>query len=140
MWYKRFKDKPPEIETDVIDWITHYAVETWMRLTIEGGRTVGPCCASHSALLRRLLSGKPPLDKPPPRACSYPWYELGEGAKCSLIDAPREYERGKLIVEQATYDIESRGPDGYVVVWPGSGERFRVWLEGERWFIQKEGA
>jgi hypothetical protein len=30
----------------------------------------------HSALLRRLLEGKEPLPIPPPRAFSYPWYEL----------------------------------------------------------------
>lgn len=32
----------------------------------------------HSALLHRLLSGKPPLPTPPPRRYSYPDYESGE--------------------------------------------------------------
>lgn len=34
---------------------------------------------SHSSFLRRLLSGKDALDKPPPKRFSYPDYELGEG-------------------------------------------------------------
>lgn len=34
--------------------------------------------ADHSALLDRLLQGKEPLPEPPPRAFSYPWYELIE--------------------------------------------------------------
>lgn len=32
----------------------------------------------HSSLLQRLLDGKEPLPEPPPRAHSYPWYELVE--------------------------------------------------------------
>lgn len=34
---------------------------------------------SHSALLRRLLSGKEPLEEPPPLEHSYPDYEAVEG-------------------------------------------------------------
>ena len=32
----------------------------------------------HSSLLNRILSGKTVFNKPPPKAYSYPWYELEE--------------------------------------------------------------
>ena len=41
---------------------------------------------SHSSLLRRLLSGKDALDKPPPKRFAYPDYELGEGKPVQVMD------------------------------------------------------
>ena len=48
-----------------------------------------PADVSHSALLHRLLSGKSPLDKPPPKSYSYPDYPMAEG-EAVQIDEPRE--------------------------------------------------
>lgn len=39
----------------------------------------------HSSLLRRLLSGKDALDKPPPKRFAYPDYELGEGKPVQVM-------------------------------------------------------
>ncbi len=40
----------------------------------------------HSALLRRLLSGKPPLDVAPPLRFSQPDYPLAEGEEVEIAD------------------------------------------------------
>lgn len=55
---------------------------------------------SHSALLRRLLSGKEPLEKPPPKRFSYPCYELGEGEPveiCYMSECPVYDEKGEQV-------------------------------------------
>jgi len=46
------------------------------------GGVVSMADVHHSALLYRLLSGRPLLPDPPPKAYSYPWYKLAEGEKC----------------------------------------------------------
>jgi hypothetical protein len=93
------------------------AVATWFRVLRaedekrpEGsGRCFPPTDAdvTHSALLQRLLSGKPPLPKAPPKRFSYPCYELGEGKpvkihelwegdlggrRCVVIDQCQDWE------------------------------------------------
>jgi hypothetical protein len=42
--------------------------------------------ADHSSLLRRLLSGKEALDKPPPLRHSYPDYDLAEGEEVEIME------------------------------------------------------
>ncbi len=42
--------------------------------------------ATHSALLKRLLSGKDPTEHVPPKAFGYPWYELEDGKECPILD------------------------------------------------------
>lgn len=39
---------------------------------------------AHSSLLERLLAGREPLLKPPPKRYSYPWYELVEDGQARL--------------------------------------------------------
>jgi len=60
--------------SDIIDLIAKWA-------DVAGG-VVSVADIQHSALLYRLLSGKPLLPDPPPKAYSYPWYELAEGENC----------------------------------------------------------
>lgn len=64
------------------------AVAKWMEIhlqALELPPTVAD--AMHSALLRRLIRGLPPLPKPPPRCFSYPCYELGEGKPYEALEA-----------------------------------------------------
>jgi hypothetical protein len=92
-----------------------------------------PADVSHSALLHRLLSGKEPLDKPPPKSYSYPDYPMAEG-EAVQVDEPRA----------STYD-----DDGYNIVvnqsraWKWIDEekgilehktwgRFRTWIQDEQ--------
>lgn len=95
--------------------------------------------ATHSALLQRLLSGKPALEKAPPLNMSYPWYELGEGNK---IELDPEHNR-EVTVNGTQVHFGNTGPFQWVdqfngiVVYPPSGEHFKIWKEGKKHFIQK---
>lgn len=53
----------------------------------------------HSSLLRRLLSGKEPLPKPPPKRYSYPSYDLGEGKPVKISEL-WEYE-DMVVIDQS---------------------------------------
>lgn len=70
---------------------------------------------SHSSLLYRLLTGKPLLEKPPPKAYSYPCYELGEGLPYYVTDGP--------------FDVPDAS-DGYGVVI--SQSRAYKWVDREK--------
>jgi hypothetical protein len=104
-----------------------------------GGNTRSSPDATHSALLQRLLLGKKPLDKAPPVRMSYPWYELGEGQK---IELDPEFDN-EVTVNGTKVSFGNSGPFQWVdqkngiVVYPPSGEHFKVWKEGKKKFIQK---
>lgn len=56
------------------------SINLWMNIRIDNGFGLpNQADVNHSALLHRLLSGKPPLDKPPPKSYSYPDYPMAEG-------------------------------------------------------------
>jgi hypothetical protein len=67
------------------------------------------CIIRHSALLQRLLAGKEPLPEAPPRAYSYPWYELLDNGCASprevWIPKPGLFESSAIIVEQERWKI-----------------------------------
>jgi len=65
------------------------AVKLWLK--IRGKPDDAQLCADidHSALLARLLDGKEPLPAPPPRAFSYPWYDLIESGKGDAMEVWR---------------------------------------------------
>lgn len=60
----------------VMEWIELYHVHL--------KRDPTPADAVHSSLLRRLLSGKKVLPKPPPKRFSCPDYKLAEGEVCDV--------------------------------------------------------
>jgi hypothetical protein len=61
--------------------------------------------ADHSALLLRLLSGKEPLDKPPPLRHSYPAYDLAEGAPVEIFEINEVHFEGYEDGEWSSYPI-----------------------------------
>ncbi len=72
---------------------------------------------SHSALLGRLLEGKEPLDAPPPKSYSYPWYELVEEGKAYISECWRLDER-TLVIHQSIWNIVSElGPNEWLVTY-----------------------
>jgi len=58
----------------------------WMRVCEDHNRNTRSPDADHSALLRRLLKGKPLLEKPPPRRFSYPAWEMVEEAEVEISE------------------------------------------------------
>lgn len=89
----------------------------------------------RSALMTRIMSGKKPLDFPPPKNGNFPWYELIDssepiGVNLGVIGAPYEVQKkffelpkeNKLCVNQNAWEIEWLNEDG---------EKFIDWLS--RW-------
>lgn len=78
---------------------------------------------SHSALLSRLLNGGQPLDAPPPRAHSYPWYSLIEDEVTLLADVFIDFEdNGRKVknekrvwICQSPWEIVDTTDEGLIV-------------------------
>jgi hypothetical protein len=92
----------------------------------------------HSALLRRLLDGERAFKVPPPRAHSYPWYELAAGMECPVFDL--SHRGSEILINQSRYVvIEWNEVTGGIVEYPDTKQRFRVWPrqrtaeEQEKW-------
>ena len=60
-------------------------VGKWMSICRDLGRNPSALDAWHSGLLGRLLSGKEPLDRPPPLRFSRPDYALAEGEEVEVL-------------------------------------------------------
>lgn len=77
----------------------------------------------HSALLRRLLSGKKPLEVAPPKSYSYPDYAMAEGE----VVTGEMFEVGEeVVVNQSRTWV--RDPNEKDVLIHTSGLRVRYWL------------
>lgn len=72
----------------------------WLHFCSDNGlpqpRTVD---ISHSALLRRLLQGKPALPAPPPLRFSYPAWELVEADEIKIVEM-WEDGNGNVVIDQ----------------------------------------
>jgi hypothetical protein len=107
------------------------AVSVWIDVRTRHGYAspLTPAEAGHSALLRRLLSGKEPLPAPPPRAFSYPNYGLIESGLDDRAEAWRP-ERHQVLLDG--------DPDKVVVInqtqWTVEGEidRSTLWVSHPR--------
>lgn len=100
-----------------------------------------------SRLFWRIRSGKEPLEYPPPRAYSCPWYEVVEDGKPHslwegvYISKDLALHEGKpiAIIAQCGYAID-RMNDKLPLSEPevvGYGPwRFKVWKQDDDWFIQ----
>jgi len=75
--------------TDEIQQATLNVVKRWLKIRGKPGDTQLCADIDHSALLVRLLDGKEPLPAPPPRANSYPWYDLIESGKGEAMEVWR---------------------------------------------------
>lgn len=86
---------------------------------------------AHSALLRRLLDGKEPLPEPPPKAMSYPWYDLVEQGKGEPFEV-FELNSKELVINQYRWRIlEKIGPQEWTVTYGSGATTWRCWLVAE---------
>jgi hypothetical protein len=83
-----------KVELDVDEVIR--AIAVWIRAwNARFGRDPGAEDVLHSALLPRLLSGKPLMEKAPPLRFSRPDYELAEGEEVEISEV---YDEGDHVV------------------------------------------
>lgn len=110
----------------------------WQRTCQDAGRRASDIDAEHSSLLRRLLSGKPKLEKAPPRRFSYPCYELSEGKPVhieSLFDEnPIPGLPGVVIDQAREWDWVDKGAG---LLRHKNGDLYRVRNKGETRVLQK---
>ena len=86
----------------------------------------------HSALLGRLLDGKKLLAFPPPRAYSYPWYQLAEKGHC--LDLRIHFhalnDKNYVGIEQTLWEILERIDERtYIVKYREGCPRYRLFHE-----------
>lgn len=108
------------------------AAVTWVDLARAngyGGEGWVPTDADiwHSALLCRLLAGNDPLPQAPPRAYSYPWYELVEKG-CAYFIPERfsewfesgSYPGHLILCQNPEWEIVRHLDPGFVLTHPGA--------------------
>ena len=103
----------------------------YLRVLEDEGRGLARAVdVDHSALLRRILSGKKPLPQPPPKRYSYPCYSLGEGLETEIQDLrERDYGDGeRVIVDQCSDWVWEDKDKGFLKHLP-TGHLYRFWTE-----------
>jgi hypothetical protein len=114
------------------------AVSEWLRICEHYGRGTRDVDADHSALLRRLLSGKPALKAPPPKLYSYPCYPLGEGKKVEIRDLWQMDDKTWVIGQCVDWEqIEEKTPDSVILRHTVSGHIYRLTTEEGKHILQK---
>lgn len=136
----------------------------WLDMREEYGFTrASGVDADHSPLLRRLLEGIEPLPEPPPRAHSYPWYNLvekgydwahnvwlppGDSEYNEVLGHPAiviDQERWAIIrtVDETTWIVAYTMPDvAAIQAWYGANMRGPrpMKLSESRWRVSKDPA
>ena len=107
------------------------SVIRWLRIRERSGHPPPTSYAElvdtigNSALLRRLLAGKRPLQAPPPRSFGQPWYELiehGAAEDCelrTLMDRPGATPR--VAINQWPWEVVEQPADDRLLVRYGQG-------------------
>jgi len=87
----------------------------------------------HSALLKRLFDGKEPFDKPPPRAFSYPNYDLFERGFSEPLEVWKDGyklaipDEEAIVIDQYPWHlVEVLGEEDYVVKYDGNEDLYRA--------------
>ncbi len=95
-----------ELTQEQVDFAVRQVVQ-WMRTCEDHNRSTRAVDADHSSLLRRLLHGKPLLEKPPPRRFSYPAWEMVEEAEVQIHDM---WEHDRAYVYHDGKEVQVEGP------------------------------
>ena len=131
---------PPMGQADTLEFRKQIAqsVVSWLTILVLEGRRYQnrlhrmSVDLDHSALLRRLLEGKPPLPVPPPSSYGYPWYELVDNGFAEPTDV-RVRSSEELSINQFPWRIrECRGPLEWLVSYDRDPRVWRVWSIGVR--------
>lgn len=116
-----------------------YATLRWVAICQQSGRLADRnltvptnADADHSALLARLLAGRPALGDPPPLSFSAPWYALIEEGRAANVCVERgnyhDFFPGCLLINQTPWRIVSQsGPDEYIVRHAAADDAYRLW-------------
>ncbi len=129
---------PEQIEF-VID-----CIRTWLETRQQNGYSDATANdVDHSALLRRLLNGKPLLPNPPPVSFSYPWYEILETGKALRCNVLRHRNSTTISIDRdPRWHIVREAENALYVRYQGDGPIYRVWqsdpaLDEFGWTIEK---
>jgi len=128
MTYRLLTPKDIEFAKNVILWIKTaneagydlYGKRPWYPNSID---------IEKSRLFWRIRTGKKPLDYPPPRAYSCPWYEVVEDLEPHYGQEFFKWEDGKeskVVLNQCVYDLIDEEDDGSCILGFGPW-RFKVW-------------
>ena len=107
----------------------------WIQIRAENGHPIPNFLPAmegdifHSHLLRRMLSGKEPLDAPPPENFGHPWYELVEDGRGVATEVkPWEWApEQKISVNQGIWTIlEKKSETEYVVTYRLNPAAYRL--------------
>lgn len=100
----------------------------------------------HSSLLRRMLEGKEPLPKAPPKAFSSPIYNLADTGRYIPFGV-KFYPEGlmgidipSVVIDQSIWNIIEKNSDEYYVIeWPKDvGSRYKLTLINDVWTLTNE--
>lgn len=125
----------------------------WLQIREENGIGFPPnlpqFCADvdHSSLLKRLLEGTEPLPIAPPRAYSYPWYQLiedGYGYPLEVWEAPDNFfstEYQTLIIDQCACwkVLEKLSENSWIATYSYCDREETKW-HPDRWHIFQIGS
>jgi hypothetical protein len=119
----------------------------WVQIRSENGHPIPQFLPAiegdiyHSHLLRRMLSGKEPLEAPPPESFGQPWYELIEtGRGIATEVAPWEWApEQKISINQGIWSIiEKRSEAEYLITYRLNPATYRLTKGKEsEWVVEK---
>lgn len=134
---------PDPLTTEQIDFIID-CVRTWMQTRQENGyNTTTVDDVGQSALLRRLLTGKPRLANPPPKSFAHPWYGIMEDGKAVRCNVVRHRHSPTVAIDRdSRWAIVRQDENTLYVRYQGEGPMYRVWqsepaLDEFGWSMEK---
>ena len=88
------------LSKDQIEFACKMVIE-WVKIKEENGQNCSTTDIEHSSLLRRLLSGLPAHENPPPKRYGYPAWEL--------------VEKDEIQIQSISYYLEAMGESTVVI-------------------------
>jgi hypothetical protein len=122
----------------------------WFQIRADNGHSIPNFLPAiegdifHSHLLRRMLSGKEPLDAPPPENFGQPWYDLVEsGSGIATEVLPWEWApEQKISINQGIWTIlEKKSDTEYLVTYRLNPSAYRLSKQADgNWLLERQDA